>query len=137
MSEQFSLDGLDSSPAALAEFSEADFKTRFASYWAENDVMWGAERLHQTVVGIMKEILVRSRQRTINAAQIAAMKHAADIGLKLLNKHMPDMKAIEMTGTAGMSQEDALELLAAGIRAAEQAGATVSPVLGDVPPNTH
>jgi|TARA_R110000803_G_scaffold80715_4_gene146561 hypothetical protein len=37
----------------------------------------------------------------LETSNIAALKAAADIKLKLINKYLPDLKAIEMTGADG------------------------------------
>jgi hypothetical protein len=37
----------------------------------------------------------------LESANIAALKASADIKLKLINKYLPDLKAVEMTGPDG------------------------------------
>ena len=37
----------------------------------------------------------------LESANVAALKAAADIKLKLINKYLPDLKAVEMTGADG------------------------------------
>lgn len=45
--------------------------------------------------------ILMNEYQSLNPGQIAALKGAADISVKLLNKYLPDLKAVEMTGEAG------------------------------------
>jgi len=53
----------------------------------------------QHVVDIAKKF--REQGASMEASEITTKKHAADIHLKLINKYLPDLKAMELTGEGG------------------------------------
>jgi hypothetical protein len=53
----------------------------------------------QHVVEIAKEF--REQGAGMETSEITTKKHAADIHLRLINKYLPDLKAMELTGDGG------------------------------------
>lgn len=137
MAEQFGFDGMTPSDVESLELRERDFERRFGDYWATSNTAWGAERIQRTVIGIAKELMVLADKPTCEAQRVGALKSAGDLLMRMLNKHIPDLKSIDMTGNIGQSHEDALAQLAFRIRAEEEAAGQLPSVRGDVPQNTH
>jgi len=116
---------------------DADLQHRFGEYWKHTEY-WDGPKLYKSAIACAKMLLEMGQESygSPSPNKIGAVRSAGEMFLRLLNKHMPDLKAIEMSGSTGMTQEDAIELLAAGIRATEQAGAAISAVRGDMPPHS-
>jgi hypothetical protein len=135
--EQGSLAGMTPDDVETLELRERDFERRFGDYWATSNTAWGAERIQRTVIGIAKELMVLADKPTCEAQRVGALKSAGDLLMRMLNKHIPDLKSIDMTGNIGQSHEDALAQLAFRIRAEEEAAGQLPAVRSDVPQNTH
>jgi len=53
----------------------------------------------EQVVGIAKKI--NEQAATLDATELNALKSAADLHLKIVNKYLPDLKSTELTGEGG------------------------------------
>lgn len=137
MSEQFSLDGMSATDKQMVDLRAKEFERKFGDYWSNHNTAWGPERIQRTVIGIAKELMVVAQDVKANPAHVGALRAAGDLLMRMLNKHIPDLKAIEMTGNVGVSHEDALAQLEFAVRTQEQAAERLSAVRGDVPENPH
>ncbi len=135
--QQGTFDGMTPDEVEALELRERDFERKFGDYWAQSNTAWGAERIQRTVIGIVKELMVLADKPTCETGRVGALKSAGDLLMRMLNKHMPDLKSIDMTGNVGQSHEDALAQLAFRIRAEEEAAGQLPVVRGDMPQNTH
>lgn len=112
-------------------------KQKFADYWLKFDA-WDGDRLYRTVIGCASALMEMAEAPDgPQPNRVGAMRAAGELFARLLNKQMPDLKAIELSGNAGMTHEDALEQLALGIGIAEKAVGQLPAVRADMPPNTN
>ena len=126
----------DASEARALE--EADLERRFGEYWKHVEY-WDGQRLYRSVVACGKMLLEMGSNPEFppQANRVGAIKAAGEMFYRLLNKHMPDLKAVEVSGHVGMTHEEALDQLEQGIVAAETSLGELSLVRGDLPTNTH
>ena len=117
---------------------EADLERRFGEYWKHVDY-WDGQRLYRSVIACGKMLLEMGSNPEVSPQpnRVGAIKAAGEMFYRLLNKHMPDLKAVEVSGHVGMTHEEALEQLEQGIVAAETSLGELSLVRGDLPTNTH
>ena len=117
---------------------EADLERRFGEYWKHVDY-WDGQRLYRSVIACGKMLLEMGSNPEVSPQpnRVGAIKAAGEMFYRLLNKHMPDLKAVEVSGHVGMTHEEALDQLEQGIVAAETSLGELSLVRGDLPTNTH
>jgi len=117
---------------------DADLERRFGEYWKHVDY-WDGQRLYRSVIACGKMLLEMGSNpdRQPENTRVGAIRAAGEMFYRLLNKHMPDLKAVEVSGHVGMTHEEALDQLEQGIVAAETSFGELSLVRGDLPANTH